>query len=63
MLRIAVEKGNKELTLNISTATTAVSTIKNDSNGEKFYDLGGRRINGNSKSIKIGKGKKSLSIK
>ena len=63
LLRIAVEKGNKELTLNISTATTAVSTIKNDSNGEKFYDLGGRRINGNSKSIKIGKGKKSLSIK
>lgn len=63
LLRIAVEKGNKELTLNISTATTTVSTIKNDSNGEKFYDFGGRRINGNSKSIKIGKGKKSLSIK
>ena len=62
MLRIAVEKGNGDLAINIGSTTTSITDIQKDNvKRGKFYDLGGRRVTKDSKTLKIGKGRKILS--
>ena len=60
MLRIAVEKGDNKLSINISGTATSISDIPTSNvKNDKYYDLGGRRATKASKSILIGKGRKS----
>ena len=62
MLRIAVEKGNGDLAINIGSTTTSITDIQKDNvKSGKFYDLGGRRVTKDSKTLIIGKGRKVLS--
>ena len=61
MLRIAVEKGDNDLTINISNATTSIrSSVKDNVATEKLYDLGGRRVKNGSKLLSVGKGRKLI---
>ena len=61
MLRIAVEKGDNDLTINISNATTSIRrSVKDNVATEKRYDLGGRRVKNGSKLLSVGKGRKLI---
>ena len=62
MLRIAVEKGNGDLAINIGSTTTSITDIQKDNvTSGKFYDLSGRRVTKDSRTLIIGKGRKVLS--
>lgn len=61
MLRIAVEKGDNNLTINIGSTTTSINDIqKDDVTTGKMYDLGGRRATKASRTLLIGKDRKVL---
>ncbi|MGN0282082.1 MAG: hypothetical protein ACI4B3_07270 [Prevotella sp.] len=63
MLRIAVEKGDLNLAINISNTTSAISTVKDDNDkSDVLYDLGGRRVKADTKSLVIGKGTKTKKL-
>ncbi|MGM9699404.1 MAG: TIM-barrel domain-containing protein [Prevotella sp.] len=61
MLRIAVEKGDNDFTINISNTTTSIRSSEKDNVAtEKLYDLGGRRTKVGTKSLSVGKGRKFI---